>query len=114
MEKRSCNYLTGYSHLLFLIKSKELDMQTILGSGGAIGIELAKALTKYTNEIRLVSRHPEKVNSRDELFAGDLLNKEELNKAVAGSSIVYVTVGFPYNLKVWKENLGVHNYFLKR
>ena len=79
-------------------------MQTILGSGGAIGIELAKALSKYTNEIRLVSRNPQKVNSSDELFAADLLNKEELNKAVAGASIVYVTVGFPYNLKVWKES----------
>jgi hypothetical protein len=27
-------------------------MQTILGSGGAIGVELTKALKKYTNEIR--------------------------------------------------------------
>ena len=33
-------------------------MQTILGSGGAIGVQLAKELTKYTNEIRLVSRNP--------------------------------------------------------
>ncbi|MCB0684622.1 MAG: hypothetical protein KDC32_27455, partial [Saprospiraceae bacterium] len=31
-------------------------MQTILGAGGAIGIELAKALPQYTDRIRLVSR----------------------------------------------------------
>jgi nucleoside-diphosphate-sugar epimerase len=79
-------------------------MQTILGSGGAIGIELAKALTKYTSQIRLVSRTPEKVNSTDELMSADLLNAPSVKKAVQGSSIVYVTVGFAYSLKVWKKN----------
>lgn len=79
-------------------------MQTILGSSGAIGFELAKALKEYTNEIRLVSRNPEKVNESDELVAADLLNPSELNKAVNGSTIVYVTIGFAYNLKVWQES----------
>ena len=79
-------------------------MQTILGSGGAIGIELAKALKEYTSQIRLVSRNPKKVNETDEIFPADLLNPSEVNEAVKGSSIVYVTVGFPYNLKIWKEN----------
>lgn len=78
-------------------------MQTILGSGGAIGVELAKALKTYTNEIRLVSRNPKKVNESDELMAADLLNSEEIRQAVEGSSVVYVTVGFPYSAKVWKE-----------
>ncbi len=79
-------------------------MQTILGSGGAIGIELAKALTHYTNNIRLVSRHPEKVNGNDILLSADLLYADEVKKAVEGSSVVYVTVGFPYNLKVWQNS----------
>ncbi len=35
-------------------------MQTILGSGGAIGIPLAKELKNYTDQIRLVSRNPKK------------------------------------------------------
>ena len=82
-------------------------MQTILGSGGAIGIELAKALIKYTNEIRLVSRNPEKINHTDELVSADLLNPNEVKNAVKGSSIVYVTVGFPYSYKVWKESWPV-------
>lgn len=77
-------------------------MQTILGSGGAIGIELAKALPSYTTRIRLVSRHPKKVNDTDELFAADLLNPAELEKAIQGSDVVYVTVGFPYSVAVWK------------
>lgn len=78
-------------------------MQTILGSGGAIGIELAKALTQWTTEIRLVSRNPKKVNESDSLFPANLTNREEIFKAVEGSSVCYVTVGFEYNTKVWQE-----------
>lgn len=77
--------------------------QTILGSGGAIGIELAKALTAYTTDIRLVSRNPKKVNPNDELFAANLHNRDEIFKAIEGSTIVYVTVGFAYNTKVWQQ-----------
>ncbi len=79
-------------------------MQTILGSGGAIGIELAKALKEFTSEIRLVSRNPKKVNTTDELRSADLLNVADVRKAVQGSSVVYVTVGFHYSIKVWKES----------
>jgi nucleoside-diphosphate-sugar epimerase len=79
-------------------------MQTILGSGGAIGIELAKALKKYTNNIRLVSRSPKKVNETDQLLAADLLNKKDVEQAIKGSQIVYITVGFPYSLKSWKRS----------
>lgn len=79
-------------------------MQTILGSGGAIGIELAKALKQFSDRVRLVSRNPKKVNETDELFAADLMNPKELEQAVKGSDIVYVTVGFPYSYKVWKKN----------
>lgn len=77
--------------------------QTILGSGGAIGIELAKALTGYTKDIRLVSRNPKKVNPDDELFPADLTDREDVFNAIAGCEIVYVTVGFAYNTKVWQR-----------
>ncbi len=79
-------------------------MQTILGSGGAIGFELAKALKNYTHSIRLVSRKPEKVNQEDELFPADLTRQEEVNKAVAGSEVVYLVVGFEYKVKIWQKN----------
>jgi len=79
-------------------------MQTILGSGGIIAIELAKALTAYTNNIRLVSRNPKKVNENDMLMQADLLNKNAIYNAIKGSSVVYVTIGFPYSTKIWKEN----------
>jgi nucleoside-diphosphate-sugar epimerase len=78
-------------------------MQTILGSGGAIGVLLAKELKSYTNEIRLVSRNPKKVNATDRLFPANLLDRDEVNKAIKGSRVVYVTIGFPYSVKVWKK-----------
>jgi nucleoside-diphosphate-sugar epimerase len=76
-------------------------MQTILGSGGAIGTALARALKTHTNEIRLVSRNPEKVNDSDELFPADLLNPKAVKNAIQGSSVVYVTIGFAYSYKEW-------------
>jgi nucleoside-diphosphate-sugar epimerase len=79
------------------------NLQTILGSGGVIGTPLAKELSKFTTRIRLVSRNPKKVNPDDELFAADLTESTQVDKAVQGSEIVYLTVGFEYNLKVWKE-----------
>ena len=77
--------------------------QTILGAGGSIGIELAKALKGYTSDIRLVNRNPQKVNSTDTLFPADLTVREDIFKAIEGSSITYVTIGFPYRTEVWEQ-----------
>jgi len=77
-------------------------MQTVLGAGGAIGVELAKALPEYTDTIRLVSRQPRAVNADDQLHAADLTKSDEVFKAVEGSDVVYLTVGLPYKLKVWQ------------
>lgn len=78
-------------------------MQTILGSTGSIGTELAKELRKYTFDIRLVSRNPKKVNDGDLLLTANLLNENEVERAVEGSSIVYLTVGLEYKTKIWQE-----------
>jgi nucleoside-diphosphate-sugar epimerase len=78
-------------------------MQTILGSSGIIGKELAKALPRYTNKIRLVSRNPKKINESDELFIADLMNAERTNKAIEGSDVVYLTAGLEYKINVWQE-----------
>ena len=77
-------------------------MQTILGSSGVIGKELAKALPEYTNKIRLVSRNPKKVNESDEIFKANLFNADETFKAVKGSEVVYLTVGLQYDTNVWR------------
>lgn len=79
-------------------------MQTILGANGIIATEIAKELHRnFTKNIRIVSRNPKKVNESDELFAADLFNATECNKAVEGSDIAYMTVGLPYNSSIWKN-----------
>ena len=78
-------------------------IQTILGSGGGIGIPLARELRNYTGQIRLVSRNPKKVNETDQLFPADVSDPDQVDKAIAGSEVVYVTIGFEYNLRVWQK-----------
>lgn len=78
-------------------------MQTILGANGTIGSILAKELRNYTDKIRLVSRNPRKINDSDELFPADLSNSALVDKAVEGSNVVYLVVGFDYKLDVWQE-----------
>jgi len=82
-------------------------MQTILGSGGAIGIELARALKPYTEDIRLVSRSPQRVNPTDHLLAADLAKPADVQEAVEGSEIAYLTVGLPYDIKIWRNTWPV-------
>src|SRR5215204_3068680 len=78
-------------------------MQTILGSTGVIGVKLANELKAYTNNIRLVSRNPKKVNDSDLLFSADITNRQQVFDAVRGSEIIYLVAGLPYRTKVWQE-----------
>ncbi len=77
-------------------------MQTILGSTGVIGTELAKSLTQYTDKIRLVSRNPKSVNSTDQLVIADLTNPDQVLNAVEGSDVVYLTAGLHYKISIWQ------------
>jgi nucleoside-diphosphate-sugar epimerase len=78
-------------------------VQTILGSGGGIGVPLARELKNYTDHIRLVSRNPKKVNETDELYPVDVNDLSQVDGAIAGSEVVYVTIGFEYKLKIWQK-----------
>jgi nucleoside-diphosphate-sugar epimerase len=77
-------------------------MQTILGANGVIARELAITLPKYTNEIRLVSRMPKKVNPGDLVLSADLTNYEQTLKAVENSEVVYLTAGLDYTIQTWR------------
>jgi nucleoside-diphosphate-sugar epimerase len=79
-------------------------MQTILGAGGIIGLDLARILPEYTDRVRLVSRNPKTVIPSNKLFAADLLKQDEVMSAVEGSDVVYLVVGLPYKFKVWREH----------
>ena len=77
-------------------------IETILGAGGIIGIELAKELAQKGDEVRLVSRNPKPVIGSETLIKADLTNYKETSDAVEGSDIVYLTVGLDYDTKVWQ------------
>ncbi|MCD8892184.1 NAD-dependent epimerase/dehydratase family protein [Staphylococcus nepalensis] len=79
-------------------------MQTILGSNGQIGQEIAKEIyNKYTKNIRLVSRKPQKIHDTDELVPADLMKYEDTYKAIEGSDIVYFAVGLPADSEMWEN-----------
>ena len=78
-------------------------MQTILGANGVIARELAKALPQYTNEVRLVSRMPKKINKTDLVLSADILNYEQTLKALENSEMAYLTVGLAYNVTIWQK-----------
>jgi nucleoside-diphosphate-sugar epimerase len=82
-------------------------MQTILGSSGVIGTELARALTQYTNKIRLVSRNPKLVNPTDQLVIADLTDANQALSAVEGSEVVYLTIGLQYKISIWQTQWPV-------
>ena len=79
-------------------------MQTILGSGGQIADELTRELHRnFTRDIRLVSRNPRKIRDTDQLLPADLMDAEAADAAVAGSDIVYFTVGLPMDSGLWEQ-----------
>lgn len=82
-------------------------MQTILGAGGDISKLLAKELKNYTDKVRLVARHPRQVNGDDELFTANLLDAEQVNSAVKGSDVAYLTVGLTYDVRIWQKQWPV-------
>lgn len=79
-------------------------MQTILGASGQIARELARELKRnYTDDLRLVSRHPQKVNDSDITCAADLLDAQQTRNAVKGSDTVYFAAGLPPNSALWER-----------
>ncbi|WP_199135554.1 NAD-dependent epimerase/dehydratase family protein [Delftia sp. ASV31] len=79
-------------------------MQTILGANGQIAVELARELHRnYTQNLRLVSRKPRKVNDTDELVSADLMNSAQTLAAVRGSEVVYFTAGLPPDTELWER-----------
>ncbi len=79
-----------------------MALHTILGANGTIATELIPILQQNNESIRLVSRHP-KPTANAEIVTADLLNKDEILKAVAGSDIVYLLAGIQYNHTVWQK-----------
>jgi len=78
-------------------------MQTILGAGGAIGVELVKELAHAGQPVRLVSRNPKLVEGATEAVSADLSDLDQTIRAVSGSAVVHLLVGLKYDVGVWRE-----------
>ncbi|MBD3626878.1 NAD-dependent epimerase/dehydratase family protein [Cyclobacterium sp.] len=78
-------------------------LHTILGSSGNIGTQLAKDLSKYTDNIRLVSRNPKPIHGEESLVKADLLVGSQVDAAVEGSDTVYLVAGITYKTRLWQE-----------
>ncbi len=84
-------------------------MQVILGSGGAIARPLAKALSTYTDSVRLCSRSIHEIPSSNttttyEHLKTDLLDRTSTFRAIEGAEVAYLTAGLTYSTKVWKRD----------
>lgn len=79
-------------------------MQTILGANGAIGSKMAPLLLKHTNRVRIAGRNPKAINTGDELMVTDVLDAGQTDAAIAGSEVVYLLVGLPYEINVWRNS----------
>jgi nucleoside-diphosphate-sugar epimerase len=83
-----------------------MSLHTILGANGTIAAELIPVLQLNAQQIRLVSRSPQKVNGA-EIFQADILIRDQVFQAVKGSDFVYLLVGLEYNRKTWRNEWPV-------
>lgn len=79
---------------------------TILGANGTIATELIPVLKSHQAAIRLVSRKPKQVDGCESVSA-DVLDFDQVLKAVLGSDVVYLVIGIPYNAEIWKRDWPV-------
>jgi nucleoside-diphosphate-sugar epimerase len=83
-----------------------MNLHTILGANGTIATELVPILKSHQVNIRLVSRSQKAVDGA-ETMAADVLNYDQVLKAVSGSDVVYLLVGMTYNAELWKKDWPV-------
>lgn len=78
-------------------------MITILGAGGSVSDELLKLLAAQGKAFRLVSRRGASAPGAAESVGADLADRDQTERAVAGSEIVFLLAGLKYDHKLWQE-----------
>ncbi|MEO0899067.1 MAG: NAD-dependent epimerase/dehydratase family protein [Bacteroidota bacterium] len=77
-------------------------LHTIIGGTGTIGKLVVEELLHQKQLVRSVARRKQEVPY--ESMQADALNQEEIDKAIEGSSYVYLCIMLPYNAKTWSRD----------
>nr|WP_321451222.1 NAD-dependent epimerase/dehydratase family protein [uncultured Carboxylicivirga sp.] len=98
---------TNISDIAIKIKTITMNqtLHTVLGASGAVGQSVLKVLKEKEIPARAVTRT--KKFDGVETVSADLLNVEEVEKVVQGSSVVYLCVGLEYKTDVWQRDWPV-------
>jgi len=78
-----------------------MKLQTIFGAGGAVANQLLPILLKNQEKVRVVSRTAKPIDGV-EVVAADATNYLQTLQAIKGSSVVYLLIGLPYDIRVWQ------------
>ena len=78
-----------------------MTVHTVVGAGGAIGNRLVPILLEQNEDVRLVSRSGRPVAGA-EVISSDATDLDAMKRAIKGSSVVYLLVGLPYDIRVWR------------
>ncbi|NBC09692.1 MAG: NAD-dependent epimerase/dehydratase family protein [Bacteroidetes bacterium] len=81
------------------------SLHTVLGASGAVGRAVVDELLRKELPVRAVSRSMDKPGV--ETVPAELLQPYEAQRAIEGSTHVYLCVGLPYSAKVWKRDWPV-------
>lgn len=81
------------------------SLHTVLGASGAVGRAVVDELRRRDLPVRAVSRSLEQAGVTT--VPADLLQPYEAQRAIEGSTHVYLCVGLPYSAKIWKRDWPV-------
>src|SRR4051812_8918384 len=83
-----------------------MNIHTIFGAGGAVADQLLPVLLNKQEKVRVVSRTAKTVPGVESI-AADATNYEQTLQAIKGSSVVYLLIGLPYDLRIWRAQWPV-------
>ena len=83
-----------------------MNLHTIFGAGGAVSDQLLPVLLHNQQKVRLVSRTAKTVPGVESV-AADATNYEQTLQAIKGSSVVYLLLGLPYDIRIWRAQWPV-------
>jgi nucleoside-diphosphate-sugar epimerase len=83
-----------------------MNIHTIFGAGGAVADQLLPILLNGQQKVRLVSRTAKTV-AGVEAVSADATNYQQTLQAIKGSTIVYLLIGLPYDIRIWRAQWPV-------